>query len=220
MGKADKGTSSKNESTAGFHVLRPPGPPPALKTGTGLATQPLCLRAQYAFYQGSLPCTLSHAPTLPIRNKAPATTASPSWTPGPGLQAREQTPGTQDLGVAEVRADRARRTSVYLRLVPQRGRRHRALRAERGREQRARRGAGTAVSIPGLVRGTRAASPSLRPASAAGSVAPSGPSLSGQLSPKAAARKRTRPRLVNNAAWRRNRKYRPTLWARTEPFFR
>lgn len=127
MGKADKGTSSKNESTAGFHVLRPPGPPPALKTGTGLATQPLCLRAQYAFYQGSLPCTLSHAPTLPIRNKAPATTASPSWTLGPGLQAREQTPGTQDLGVAEVRADRARRTSVYLRLVPQRGRRHRAL---------------------------------------------------------------------------------------------
>ena len=51
---------------------------------------------------------------------------------------------------------RARRTSVYLTRVPRRCRRHRTLWAERGRELWERkRDAGTAVTLPGLVRGPR-----------------------------------------------------------------
>ena len=94
-----------------------------------------------------------------------------------------------------VRAVRGRRTSVYLRRVPLRRRRHRTRWIERGRERRERRrNVGTAVTLPGLARDTPGgvAEPQTCPC-VAGTGPPLGSSRSRHLDPDTTLRSANKP---------------------------
>ena len=89
-----------------------------------------------------------------VRRKAPPTVASPSWTRRPELRERKQASGARGFSVQWAEGGAGRRTSAYLRRVPQRCRRHRTSRRGGAAELERRRDARAAVSLPGLARGT------------------------------------------------------------------
>ena len=107
---ADILLSGKQKADARFPESSPPQSDLQASAPTGPSTSP------------HLPCVI----TLSVRRRAPPSTASPSWSPGPGLRSREQPPRGA-LWYDGMKAVRARRASIYLRLLPQRRRRHRTL---------------------------------------------------------------------------------------------
>lgn len=80
-------------------------------------------------------------------SQGPPTTASPSWSLGPGQRAHEQAPCTQGLVSGGVNAVRAHRASVTWRWVPQRVTAIRLWPERQG-------DAGRDFPLPGLAQGT------------------------------------------------------------------
>ena len=102
----------------------------------GFLNPPATVRPPSLCSCGSLrpsPCPTRHHTVH--HTQGPPTTASPSWSPGPGLRAHEQEPRTRGFRVRWGEGSARPKDDVYLRLVPQR-RRLQRLWAWRAQERR------------------------------------------------------------------------------------